>query len=630
VQNEAGMSQEKRRVFVCLGSGCVSSGSQAVYAALQKEAQTHGMAGYVDIKRSGCHGFCQQGPLVSIEPDGIVYTRVRPEDAGDIVSKHLRNGQPVERPYYHDPLTGAGTPLKSDMPFYAQQTRLILRNCSKIDPESIEDYLEVGGYQALRLALSVMTRDEIIEEITRSRLRGRGGAGFPTGRKWAACRRAPGEPKYVICNGDEGDPGAFMDRSILEADPHSVIEGIIIGAYAIGASHGYIFVRAEYPLAVERLRKAVDQALKKGFLGDNILDSGFTFHIEITCGSGAFVSGEATALIATIEGWTGEPRPRPPRTAETGLWGQPTTINNVKTWATVPLIISRGADWFSSIGTDRSKGTMVFSLTGSVRNTGLVEVPMGTTLRRIVFDIGGGIPDDRGLKAIQIGGPSGGCVPASLLDIPVDYEEMMEIGATVGAGGLVVLDETICMVQIAKYFLAFTMEESCGKCVPCREGIRRMHDILADITEGRGRTGDLELLQEMGETIADSSLCGLGGSAPGPVLTTLRYFAEEYRAHVEEGRCPALSCRALLRYEIDPVKCQGCAACAPECPEDAIAGSPHQPHSIDQDKCSKCGACIDACPTEYGAVIKQSRGRSPVTSCADAGLAPGLQQAPTR
>jgi NADH:ubiquinone oxidoreductase subunit F (NADH-binding)/(2Fe-2S) ferredoxin/ferredoxin len=564
----------------------------------------------VAVKRSGCHGFCQQGPLVAVEPDGVLYTHVTGADAQEIVSRHLGDGVLVERLLYYDRVSGRRIVRRDEIPFYAGQTRTILRNCGKIDPENIEDYFDAGGYQALRLALSELTRDEIIEEVTRSGLRGRGGAGFPTGRKWAACRRAAGEPKYIICNGDEGDPGAFMDRSILEADPHSVLEGVIIGAYAVGASHGFVFVRSEYPMAVERLRQALKEAERWGFLGDNILESNFSFTLDVACGSGAFISGEATALIASLEGWTGEPRPRPPRTAETGLWGKPTVINNVKTWAAVPPIILQGANWFASTGTALSKGTMVFSLTGSISNTGLAEVPMGTSLRRLVYDIGGGVPDGKQAKAIQVGGPSGGCLPVSLLDTPVGYEEMIALGMTLGAGGLVVLDETICMVQMARYFLSFTMKESCGKCVPCREGIRRMHDILTDITGGKGRPGDLERLIEMGETIADSSLCGLGANGPNPVLTTIRYFSHEYRAHIEEKRCPALACRDMLRFHIDPQKCQACGLCVRVCPAKAISASSKCLPIIEEVKCNRCGSCLDVCPDEFQAVIKTSGGPS--------------------
>ncbi|MCL4369695.1 MAG: NADH-quinone oxidoreductase subunit NuoF [Chloroflexi bacterium] len=600
------IANDPHTIFVCQGTGCVSLRSSAIQKALEQEVETAGLAGSVQVKLCGCHGFCEQGPLVAIEPEGFLYTHVKAEDAPQIVREHLRDGRPVERLFYRDPLTRSAVPYYHDIPFYKKQMRLIMRNCGHIDPERIDDYIDAGGYEALRKALLEMTRDEVIEEVSRSGLRGRGGAGFPTGRKWAACRRAPGEPKYVICNADEGDPGAYMDRSILEADPHSIIEGMVIGAYAIGASYGFIFVRAEYPLAVDRLRIALRQAEERGFLGDNILNSGFGFSIDIDRGSGAFVSGEATALVASIEGWSGEPRPRPPRTAEAGVWGKPTNINNVKTWAKVPLIIERGAEWFASIGTEHSKGTMVFSLSGKVRNTGPVEVPMGTSLRSLIFDIGGGIPGGKALKAVQTGGPSGGCIPAELADVPVDYERLTELGSIMGSGGLVVMDEDTCMVDVAKYFLSFTMQESCGKCVPCREGIRRMHEILVDITEGRGQEGDIELLEQMGETIIDASLCGLGGSAPNPVLTTIRYFADEYRAHILEKRCPALACKSLVSYYIEPSKCQACQICLRSCPVKAIGGGKDQVHVIDQAACTRCGTCFEVCPPRFGAVTRLS------------------------
>jgi NADH:ubiquinone oxidoreductase subunit F (NADH-binding)/(2Fe-2S) ferredoxin/Pyruvate/2-oxoacid:ferredoxin oxidoreductase delta subunit len=607
----------QRTVYVCQGTGCVSSESQVIQEALEQQVQTAKLGDQVAVRLSGCHGLCEHGPLVSIEPEGVLYTHVTGADVPEIVSEHLERNRLVERLLYHDPVTNNAVPYYRDMPFYAKQTRLILRNCGHINPEKIEDYMKGGGYQAVRKALSQMSRDEIIEEVTRSGLRGRGGAGFPTGRKWATCRKAPGEPKYIICNADEGDPGAYMDRSILEADPHSVIEGMIIGAYAIGASYGFIFVRAEYPLAVSRLRTALAQATQCGFLGENIADSGFSFSIDIDCGSGAFVSGEATALVASIEGWSGEPRPRPPRTAEVGLWGKPTNINNVKTWAKVPLIIQHGSAWFADIGTEHSKGTMVFSLTGKIRNSGLVEVPMGTTLRTLIFDIGGGIPGDKKYKAVQTGGPSGGCIPSELVDLPVDYERLAEAGSIMGSGGLVVMDEDTCMVDVAKYFLSFTMEESCGKCVPCREGIRRMHEVLVDITEGRGQEGDIELLKEMGETIIDCSLCGLGGSAPNPVLTTIRYFSDEYRAHIEEKRCPALVCKSLVSYYINPTKCQACLICMRSCPVEAISGGKGVIHAIDQARCTKCGTCLDLCPPRFGAVARLTGVPVPATPPAE-------------
>ena len=453
---------------------------------MENQIRALGLGDLVDVKLSGCHGFCEQGPIVAVEPEGVLYTHVNPKDAPEIASEHLAKGNLVERLLYRDPLTKEAVPHYRDIPFYAKQTRLILRNCGHVNPERIDDYVGAGGYQALRKGLIEMTSDQVLEEVTRSGLRGRGGAGFPTGRKWGFCRQAQGEPKYVICNADEGDPGAYMDRSILESDPHSVIEGMIIGAHAIGARYGIIYMRMEYPLAIEKIEMALEQAQEHGLLGENILGSGLDFSIDVECGSGAFVCGEETALIASIEGQSAEPRQRPPYPAQSGLWGKPTNINNVKTWASVPLIVARGADWFRELGTEGSKGTAVFSLVGKVRNTGLVEVPMGTSLRSLIFDIGGGIPDDKNFKVVQTGGPSGGCIPAELADVPVDYEKLAELGSIMGSGGLVVMDEDTCMVDVAKYFLAFIMEESCGKCVPCREGIRRMHQILTDITEGRG------------------------------------------------------------------------------------------------------------------------------------------------
>jgi NADH:ubiquinone oxidoreductase subunit F (NADH-binding)/(2Fe-2S) ferredoxin/NAD-dependent dihydropyrimidine dehydrogenase PreA subunit len=593
-------------LFVCQGTGCVSSRSPEIREALEGQVKALGLDDQVEVKLTGCHGFCEQGPLVAIEPEGTLYTHVRVDDAPEIVSEHLAARRPVERLYYRDPVTEDLVPHYRDIPFYAKQTRLILRNCGHICPEEIEDYVAVGGYEALRSVLRDMTPDQVIEEVTASGLRGRGGAGFPTGKKWSFCRQAEGEPKYVICNADEGDPGAYMDRSLLEADPHSVIEGMIIGAYAIGARYGFVFVRAEYPLAVERLRTALEQAEERGFLGEDILGSGFSFSIDIDCGSGAFVCGEETALMASIEGLSGEPRQRPPFPAQSGLWGKPTNINNVKSWATVPLIISRGAEWYSSFGTETSKGTMVFSLVGKVNNSGLVEAPLGISLRSLVFDIGGGIPGDKEFKAVQTGGPSGGCIPAELADLPVDYEKLAEAGSIIGSGGTVVMDEETCMVDVAKYFLSFTLAESCGKCVPCREGLRRMREILTDITEGRGQEGDVELLEQMSTTIMDTALCGLGNTAPNPVLTTIRYFADEYRAHIEEKRCPAFVCKALTSYYIDPSKCRACRICLKECPVEGIAGGKDLIHVIDQEKCSKCGTCYDVCPTRLSAVVRLS------------------------
>jgi len=537
--------RQHRTVLVCRGTGCVSGGGDAVFDALRAEVAKQGLNG-AEIDFTGCHGFCQQGPNVVVEPEGIFYTHVEPEDTADIVTSHLRDGKPVERLFYHDPVTGQAVPRYSDIKFYAQQERIILRNCGHINPEKIEDYIAVGGYQALRKVLFNMAPEQVIEEISRSGLRGRGGAGFPAGRKWESCRNAPGSTKYVICNADEGDPGAFMDRSILEADPHSVLEGMAISAYAIGSQDGFMYVRAEYPLAVERLRVAISQAREHGFLGRNILGTGFSFDMEIVEGAGAFVCGESTALMASIEGRRGMPRQTPPRSVERGLGGKPTSLNNVKTLAFVPQIINQGADWFINIGTEKSKGTAVFALTGKIANSGLVEVPMGTSLAHIIYEIGGGIPRDKQLKAVQTGGPSGGCIPARFVDLPVDYESLANLGSIMGSGGMVVLDEAICMVEIARFFLSFTQEESCGKCTPCRLGTRQMLEILTRITQGKGRDDDIDALLTLAATVKECSLCGLGQSAPNPVLSTINYFRDEYEAHIKEKKCPAAVCDALM------------------------------------------------------------------------------------
>jgi NADH-quinone oxidoreductase subunit F len=537
--------QQHRTVLVCRGTGCVSGGGDAVFEALKLEVARQGVKG-AGIDFTGCHGFCQQGPNVVVEPEGIFYTHVEPEDAAEIVASHLQNGEPVERLFYRDPVTGQAIPRYSDINFYKEQKRLILRNCGHINPEKIDDYLARDGYQALRKVLLSMTPGQVIEEVKSSGLRGRGGAGFPTGRKWEFCRSAPGSPKYVICNADEGDPGAFMDRSILEADPHAIIEGLTIAAYAIGASEGYIYVRAEYPLAVSRLGTALGQAQERGFLGDKILGSGFNFTVHIKEGAGAFVCGEETALIASIESRRGMPRPRPPFPAQSGLDGKPTIINNVKTLASVPIIVERGADWFAGIGTEKSKGTAVFALTGKIANSGLVEVPMGTPLARIVYEIGGGIPRGKRLKAVQTGGPSGGCIPARFIDSPVDYESLAGLGSIMGSGGMVVMDETNCMVEVARYFLSFTQTESCGKCTPCRLGTRQMLEILTRITEGKGRDEDIDALLTLAITVKECSLCGLGQTSPNPVLSTINYFRDEYESHIKEKKCPAAVCDALM------------------------------------------------------------------------------------
>jgi NADH:ubiquinone oxidoreductase subunit F (NADH-binding)/(2Fe-2S) ferredoxin/Pyruvate/2-oxoacid:ferredoxin oxidoreductase delta subunit len=595
-------TNEKQVVIVCQGTGCVSSKSPQILDALKKGIAEHGLTDSVDAKLSGCHGLCEQGPIVIVEPEGVFYSQVKEKDAAEIVEQHLKDGKPVERLFYKAPGTKDAIPYYRDIPFYAKQKRLILKNCGHINPEIIEDYLSVGGYQALKKVLTKMTPEEVIEEVKSAGLRGRGGAGFPTGLKWEFCRKAPGTEKYIICNGDEGDPGAFMDRSALEADPHSLIEGMIIAAYAIGASQGYVYVRAEYPLAVQRLRLALKQAEEHNFIGEKILDSDFSFRIRIKEGAGAFVCGEETALITSIEGKRGTPRPRPPFPANSGLWGKPTTINNVKSFANIPLILGRGSDWYSSIGTENSKGTAVFALTGNISNSGLIEVPMGAPLSRIINDIGGGIPKGKGFKAVQIGGPSGGCLPESALDLPIDFDSLKDAGAMMGSGGMVVMDEGTCMVDTARYFLAFTQEESCGKCVPCRLGTKRMLEILTRITEGKGNEGDIELLMELGEGVRDSALCGLGQTCPNPVLTTVRYFRDEYEDHIKNHKCPAGSCKALISYYIDPEKCQACLICMRQCPVDAIEGARNTIHVINQEKCTNCGTCRIVCPSRFGAV----------------------------
>jgi NADH-quinone oxidoreductase subunit F len=534
------------KVLVCQGTGCTSSRSEEIRKALEHEVNLEGLSN-IEVDFTGCHGFCQQGPIVVVEPEGTFYAHVKVEDATEIVYSHLKEGKPVERLFYRDPVTNEAIPTYQEINFYKKQTRLILRNCGHINPERIEDYIATGGYEALRKALLQMTPEEVISEIKKSGLRGRGGAGFPTGEKWEFCYKAPGKQKYMICNADEGDPGAFMDRSTMEGDPHTVIEGLIIGAYAIGASEGYIYCRAEYPLAIKRLRIAIKQAEEKGFLGKNILSSQFNFTVYIKEGAGAFVCGEETALMASIEGRRGMPRSRPPFPAQSGLWGKPTTINNVKSLASIPVIISKGADWYASIGSEKSKGTAVFALTGKIANAGLVEIPMGITLRELIFEIGGGILGGKRFKAVQTGGPSGGCLPASLLDSPVDYESLTAAGSIMGSGGMVVMDEDTCMVDMARFFLFFTQLESCGKCIPCRWGTKQMLDILEDISNGRGRPDDIELLQELAESVKDGSLCGLGQTAPNPVLTSIRYFRDEYEEHIKRLHCPAAVCKGLVR-----------------------------------------------------------------------------------
>lgn len=586
---------KKPCLTVCAGSGCSASGASKVVEALRNALHRAGLEGSVDVKSTGCHGFCEKGPVMIVWPEGTFYNRVAARDAADIVGSVSNGRRPVERLLYRDPTTGERVRREEDVPFYAQQQRLLFGNNGKIDPKAIQDYLRVGGYKALARVLSEFTPEEVVDWVKRSGLRGRGGAGFPTGVKWEVCRSNPVQPRYIICNADEGDPGAFMDRSLLEGNPHSVLEGMLIGAFALGASEGFIYVRAEYPLAVQHLRAAIAQAEEYGLLGENVLGSGLDFRIRVVQGAGAFVCGEETALIASIEGRVGEPQPRPPFPAQKGLWKKPTVINNVKTWASVPLIINRGAEAYAAIGTERSKGTMVFSLVGKINNTGLVEVPMGITLRQMIYGIGGGIPDGKKLKAVQIGGPSGGCIPASMIDLPIDYEALTEAGSMMGSGGMVVMDETTCMVDVARYFMEFLEEESCGKCFPCRKGTQRMREILTSISEGKGSEEDLRLLDEMAWMVHETSLCGLGQTAPNPVRTTLRYFREEYLAHVREKRCPARVCRELITYSIEPTLCDGCHACVRVCTTDAILGEKKEVHSIDTGKCIKCGACLEVC-----------------------------------
>ncbi|HAF69955.1 MAG: NADH:ubiquinone oxidoreductase, nadh-binding (51 kd) subunit [Acetothermia bacterium 64_32] len=583
-------------VLLCSGTACLSSGAQEVKKALLSSLAAHGLAEEVRIVETGCMGPCELGPVMLIYPEGTFYIKVRPQDAEEIVVEHFLKGRPVARLLWRE-----GAPSPQELPFFSRQRKVVLSNCGVIDPERIEEYIAAGGYEALGRALTEMSPEEVIEEIKRSGLRGRGGAGFPTGTKWELVRKAPGGEKYVICNADEGDPGAFMDRAILEGDPHAVLEGMAIAAYAVGAKSGYIYVRAEYPLAIRRLEEAISQARKLGLLGEDILETGFSFNVELRMGAGAFVCGEETALIASIEGRRGEPRPRPPYPAQSGLWGKPTLINNVETFANVRHIIQNGADWFSAIGTETSKGTKVFALAGQVRNTGLVEVPMGITLRELIFDVGGGVPEGRKFKAVQIGGPSGGCLPEGLLDVPVDYESLRGHGAIMGSGGVIVLDDSACMVNVAKFFLEFTAEESCGKCTPCRVGTQTMLSILNRITSGEGTEEDLQRLEELAQLVKSASLCGLGQTAPNPVLSTLRYFRDEYLAHIREGACPAGVCPALIHYRIDPELCRGCDACRRACPTGAISGTPGSPpYRIDQSLCIRCGACQAACP--FGAI----------------------------
>lgn len=590
------MNLVRSHVLICGGTGCTSSGSHKLMEHFEKSIKENGLEQEVKVVRTGCFGLCEMGPVVVVYPEGAFYARVKEENVDEIVSEHLMKGRVVTSLLYHDKTSAHHTVSSLDnMDFYKKQMRVALRNCGAIDPENIDEYIAVDGYKGLTKALTQMTPEEVIAEVLKSGLRGRGGAGFPTGKKWEFTAKAQGDQKYVCCNADEGDPGAFMDRSILEGDPHAVIEAMAIAGYAVGANQGYIYVRAEYPIAVQRLEIAIKQARDYGLLGKNILDTGFDFDLDIRLGAGAFVCGEETALMTSIEGKRGEPRPRPPFPAVKGLFQKPTLLNNVETYANIAQIIDKGADWFASIGTERSKGTKVFALGGKITNTGLVEVPMGTTLREIIYDIGGGCPGGKAFKAVQTGGPSGGCLPAALLDTQIDYDNLIAAGSMMGSGGMIVMDEDNCMVDIARFFLDFTVDESCGKCTPCRIGTRRMLEILQRITNGQGQDGDIERLETLAYNIKNTALCGLGQTAPNPVLSTLRYFRHEYEAHIYEKRCPAGHCQALLHYEIDPEKCKGCTACTRVCPAGAISGTPRHAHSIDVSKCLKCGACMEKC-----------------------------------
>ncbi len=604
---------EKKKILVCGGTGCVAGGSLDIFARLKQlledknipvdvelADEPHGDA--VGMKKSGCHGFCEMGPLVRIEPQGWLYTKVKLDDCEEIIEKTIVGGEMIERLVYKQ--NGEVFPKQDEIPFYKKQTRVVLESCGHINASSIREYIALGGYSALEKCLFDITSEDILNEVTKSNLRGRGGGGFAAGKKWASCAAQKETPKYVVCNGDEGDPGAFMDRSIMEGDPHRLLEGMMIAGIAVGSSEGYIYVRAEYPLAVERLRTAIAQAEELGILGDNILGTDKSFHIHINRGAGAFVCGEGSALTASIEGKRGMPRVKPPRTVEHGLFEKPTNLNNVETYANVPMIITKGADWFRGIGPENSPGTKAFALTGTIQNTGLIEVPMGTTLREVIFDIGGGMRGGTKFKAVQIGGPSGGCLTEKDLDVPLDFDSLKSVGAMIGSGGLVVMDDKTCMVEVARFFMNFTQNESCGKCVPCREGTKRMLEILERITAGKGEDGDIELLEELADTISNTALCGLGKTAASPVVSTIKNFRSEYEAHIYDKRCPAGACSKLKRFVIDPEKCKGCSKCARNCPVNAISGQVRSPFKIDQDKCIKCGACVSNCA--FGAVSEEA------------------------
>ena len=591
----------KRSVLVCGGTGCTSSGSKKVLAALENSLKENGIEDEILVVRTGCFGLCSLGPIMIVYPEGAFYSQATPEGVERIVKEHLVEGKVVTDLLYQETVHTDGSILSlSETSFYKKQLRIALRNCGVIDPENIKEYIAMEGYQALAKALTTMTPDEVIQEVLDSGLRGRGGGGFPTGRKWSFARASQGDVKYVCCNADEGDPGAFMDRSILEGDPQCIIEAMIIAGYAIGAHHGFVYVRAEYPIAVERLRIAIEQAKEYGFLGKNIFGSGFDFDMEIRLGAGAFVCGEETALMTSIEGNRGEPHPRPPFPAVKGLFGKPTVLNNVETYANIAQIILRGSEWYSSIGTEKSRGTKVFALGGKINNVGLVEIPMGTTLREIVEEIGGGIPNGKKFKAAQTGGPSGGCIPAEHIDTPIDYDSLLAIGSMMGSGGMIIIDEDTCMVDIAKFYLEFTVDESCGKCTPCRVGTQRLLQYLDKITKGNGEPEDLEKIEELAQHMQKSSLCALGQTAPNPILSTMKFFKDEYIAHIEDKKCPAGVCKSLIRYEIIPDKCKGCTLCARKCPVGAISGTVKEPHVIDSKKCIKCGVCMQNC--RFGAI----------------------------
>ncbi|PWB50060.1 MAG: NADH-quinone oxidoreductase subunit F [Candidatus Methanoperedenaceae archaeon] len=599
----SGRDPDRPCITVCGGTGCHASGCGNVAKEIETKLDSRNLKGKVELKITGCHGFCERGPIVILFPEGIFYQKVIPEDIEEIITSTIENKKIIDRLLYQDPVSGEKKVYITDISFYQKQNRLLLENNTIVNPIEIKDYLAIGGYGALAKVLGKMTPEAVIDAVKLSGLRGRGGGGFPTGRKWESTREASGDIKYVICNADEGDPGAYMDRSLLEGNPHSVLEGMIIGAYAIGSTEGYVYVRNEYPLAVSNLLTAIKQAREFGLLGNDILGSGFSFDVKVNRGGGAFICGESTALMASLEGKPGEPRAKYIHTSEKGLWDMPSNLNNVETWANIPIIINKGHEWYSGIGTESSKGTKVFSLVGKINNTGLVEVPMGMTLREIIFDIGGGIPGGKSFKAVQTGGPSGGCIPENLLDIPVDYERLTEVGSMMGSGGMIVMDEDTCMVDLARYFTNFLQEESCGKCVPCREGLRRMGEILTGITEGKGSMEDLSLIEDLAEMLKDASLCALGTTAANPVMSTLKYFRNEYEAHIADHKCPAGVCRELITYGINSDNCTGCGLCKKNCPSGAISGERKQTHVLDTNVCIKCGICYDVC--KFKAVRKE-------------------------